>query len=206
MKQVRTPAILIACVLVLTATFSCSKKEPPENDGTEGKAMQGQTGAEYQDKNNKATKDNKSADKVKPGENKYVNQKYGFSLTYNRLMFDDKIAGDRFAELTHLSGDKAVVHIKEPDPLVGDDPEAWLMNSYKTSPYLIHRRKELRLGKYPARLVEFSWKVLGKPIRTIDLTAYKRAVARIILADTISSIYKNGKHSIYGVCHDELSI
>ena len=88
-------------------------------------------------------------------------------------MFDGKINGDRFAELTHLSGDKAVVHIKEPDPLVGDDPEAWLMNSYKTSPYQIHRRKEMRLGKYPARLVEFSWKVLGKPIRTIDLAAYK---------------------------------
>lgn len=89
------------------------------------------------------------------------------------LMFDDRIDGERFAALTHLSGDKAVVHIKKPDSLVGDDPEAWLMNSYKMSPYQTHRRKELKLGKYPARLVEFSWKVLGKPIRTIDLTAYK---------------------------------
>jgi hypothetical protein len=35
---------------------------------------------------------------------------------------------------------------------------------------------------------------------------FLRAVAQIVLASTICSTYKDGKHNIYGVCHDGLSI
>ncbi len=107
------------------------------------------------------------------GANEYISSDYGFSFKYNNLKLDSKIDGDQFAELTHLSGDKAIVKIHEPDKIYGNNPEEWLMKSFETSEYNVHNRKLLKLGNYNARLVEYSWKVGGKPIRTIDLTAYK---------------------------------
>lgn len=109
----------------------------------------------------------------KAEQNEFLSEKYGFAFIYGDLILDDKVDGDRFAELKHVSGDSATVSIMKPDPMIGDDPEKWLMNSFKTSDYKIIERKELKLGKYPALLAEYSWNVLGKPIRTIDLTAYK---------------------------------
>ena len=44
--------------------------------------------------------------------------------------------------------------------------------------------------------------------RDLALRAVKclQAVAQIVVVNTTYSMYKNGKHNIYGVCHDGLSI
>jgi hypothetical protein len=118
------------------------------------------------------TGDNNAKGKI-AGANEYVSKDYAFSFKYNNLTLDSKIDGNQFAELASASGDKAVVTIVEPDKIYGDNPEEWLLKSYETSENTIENRKILKLGKYNARLVEYSWKVGGKPIRTIDLTAYK---------------------------------
>jgi hypothetical protein len=144
MRENRLFFILVLIFLIFISAVSCGKKEV--NGG-----------------NSPSTS----------GLKEFSLEKYGFALKYDKLILNDKIDGDQFVELKHLSGDTATVTIKKPDPLVGDKPEEWLKNSFKTSDYKIYQRKEMKLGKYPGLLVEYAWKVMGKPIRTIDLTAYK---------------------------------
>jgi hypothetical protein len=144
MRKNRLFFILVLIFLILISAVSCGKKEV--NGG-----------------NSPSTS----------GLKEFSLEKYGFALKYDKLILNDKIDGDQFVELKHLSGDTATVTIKKPDPLIGDKPEEWLKNSFKTSDYKIYQRKEMKLGKYPGLLVEYAWKVMGKPIRTIDLTAYK---------------------------------
>lgn len=102
----------------------------------------------------------------------FVSEDYGFSFKYNNLTLDSKVNGDRFAKLTHANGDTATVKISEPDKRFGD-PEELLTKTIDTSQYQNYETKQLKLGKYTARLDEYSWKVGGKPLKTIALKAYK---------------------------------
>lgn len=102
----------------------------------------------------------------------YTSKDYGFSFKYNNLTLDSKVDGDRYAKLTHADGDTAEVKIFEPDKSYGD-PEEWLTKSDNTLQHENYQTRQLKLGKYKARLEDYAWKVGGKPLRTNVLTAYK---------------------------------
>lgn len=103
----------------------------------------------------------------------YVSEQYGFSFRYGALILDDTIDGDQFVKLEDELGNSATVTISKPDELIGDDPEAWLKEAFISSDYKIVRRENTTLSSYPALLVEFTWEVLGKPVRTIEWIALK---------------------------------
>lgn len=103
----------------------------------------------------------------------YTSEDYGFSFQYDNLTLNTKINGDQFAELTAATGDTATVKIDEADQKYGENPEEWLTKTDNTLNYSNYETKQLKLGKYDARLEEYSWKVGGKPLQTIVLTAYK---------------------------------
>lgn len=145
---------MLSLIFVLSFSVSCSSK----------------------DKNEASEEGNQAGDGVSvkaEGDNEFIREEYGFGFRYNLLGVDDKIHGDQFVELSFISGDTATVSIQKPDPLVGDNPEQWLMNSFKSSDYQIYERKEMKIGKYPALLVEYGTEILKTPMRIIDLTAYK---------------------------------
>ena len=159
-------------IFIMLLFSSCSGSS--ENGKSAGQAVISENGTSIKAS---AEQDAKNAS----GKNEYTSEKYGFAFKYNQLKLVDKINGDNFVELTHLSGDKAVVSIKEPDPLMGD-PEEWLKNAYKESEYKVYQRKEYKAGKYPALKVEFGWTVMKKPIRTMEVIALKDGyVYRLII-------------------------
>lgn len=154
MKRGKKLLLLVFIVTICLLSAACSKNV--ENNGNAGED---------------ATSNSNMGEKVS-GAHEFISEDYGFSFKYNNLTLDSEIDGDRFAKLTHANGDKAVVKIDEPDKSYGD-PEEWLTKSSDTSKYDNYETKQFKLGKYNARLEEYSWKVGGKPLRTIVLTAYK---------------------------------
>jgi len=113
-----------------------------------------------------------SQDRRTEGEKEYVSEKYGFSFRYNLLMLNDKPSGNDILELKHLSGDKAVLTIRKPETWE-KNPEDYFKTAYKDTGDKIYTRKEFKLGKYPALLVEFSRTVMKIKMRIIELTALK---------------------------------
>ncbi len=113
-----------------------------------------------------------SQDKKTKGEKEYVSEKYGFSFRYNLLMLNDKPSGNDILELKHLSGDKAVLTIRKPEAWE-KNPEDYFKTAYKDSGEKIYTRKEFKLGKYPALLVELSRTVMKIKMRVMELTALK---------------------------------
>lgn len=106
------------------------------------------------------------------GKNQYVSEKYGFALSYNQLMLNDKLTGNDILELRHISGDKAVLTIRKPESWEGN-PEDYIKNAHKAPGQKIFVRREFRLGNYPALLAEFTQEVMRVKMRVIELTAIK---------------------------------
>lgn len=106
------------------------------------------------------------------GKNQYISEKYGFALSYNQLMLNDKLTGNDVLELRHLSGDRAVLTIRKPESWEGN-PEDYIKNAHKAPGQKIFVRREFKLGNYPALLAEFSQEVMKMKMRVIELTAVK---------------------------------
>ncbi len=155
MKRGKKLLLLVLMLTICLLSASCSKNTT--NDDNVGE---------------NATNDGTTGEKVS-GAHEFISEDYGFSFKYNDLTLNSEIDGDQFAELTHANGDKAVVKITEPDMIYGENPEEWLTKSFDTSQYDNYETRQLKLGKYNARLEEYSCKVGGKPFRTIVLTSYK---------------------------------
>jgi len=117
----------------------------------------------------------KSSAKTTEGANEYISEEYGFAFTYNMLMLKEETEYDEFVSLTHLSGDKAVVKIQEPEFMSADEFEEWLKTAWQDNDpeITVYRREEMTLNGYPALLVEISRTVMGQQFRTIDLIAVK---------------------------------
>ena len=117
----------------------------------------------------------KSSAKTTKGANEYISEEYGFAFTYNQLLLKEETEYDEFVSLTHLSGDKAVVKIQEPEFMNVEEFGEWLKTAWEDDDpdVTVYRRKEVNLNGYPALLVEIGQKIMGKQIRTIDLIALK---------------------------------
>ncbi|HOP12124.1 MAG TPA: hypothetical protein PK629_11625 [Oscillospiraceae bacterium] len=113
--------------------------------------------------------------KTTEGANEYISEQYGFAFTYNQLLLTEETEYDEFVSLTHLSGDKAVVKIQEPEFMSAEEFEEWLKTAWQDNDpeITVYRREEMTLKGYPALLVEISRTILGQQLRTIDLIALK---------------------------------
>jgi len=168
----------LALLLVMQAAAACRMNFGTGSETTDSTGPSGTTKSGVTDKTTKPTATSKpsgttaktSAPDLNQG--KEFSSDYGFSFRYKDLALDSVPDGDDFADLTHLSGDKAIVSIKIPDKLYGD-PAAWIKTAYDNNAYTTQVLKHFTLDGYPAVLVEFSWTVMKVPMRAINLIALK---------------------------------
>jgi len=165
--------ILLSTLWLVFFLTSCSKASGPERAESGEK-----TEISRQDKSNASILSMKgktniaSREKETKGEKEYVSERYGFSFRYNLLMLNDKPSGNDILELKHLSGDRAVLTIRKPEAWE-KNPEDYFKTAYKDTGEKIYTRKEFKLGKCPALLVEFSRTIMKMRMRIIELTAFK---------------------------------
>lgn len=166
-------SVFFNVILIILLAVACSKQtEMAKKAGEESKNSRMEE-KEAKSKEPMAVEREDIISDIKiPGKNKYVSAKYGFSFSYNQLMLNDKPSGNEVIELRHLSGDRAVVSIRKPDPLEGN-PEEYIKTAHKNWGQKLYVRKEMMLGKYPALLAEFSQEVMKIKMRVIELTAVK---------------------------------
>lgn len=154
----RMNSFMLACILIsLVMTVGC-KAESPES-------------ATLQEP---ATAEQAASDATPKQSNSYTRDDLGFSLNPGQLMVDEDVDDREVLTLTHLSGDKATVTIKEPDELI-ENPEEWLKRPEAFEGYKKYKDDIKTINGYPARVVEYDFSAGGRNFRVIDLTAYKDA-------------------------------
>ena len=161
--------------LLWLASFlaTCSKPSGPDRArGGEKPEISQQAKSDVSILSEKEKTNIASRGKETKGEKEYVSEKYGFSFRYNLLMLNDKPGGNDILELKHLSGDKAVLTIRKPEAWE-KNPEDYFKTAYRDTGEKIYTRKEFKLGKYPALLVELNRTVMKIKMRIIELTAFK---------------------------------
>ncbi|MCX7974021.1 MAG: photosystem II reaction center PsbP family protein [Candidatus Aminicenantes bacterium] len=164
--------LLFKMILMVTLAITCSKQpgsNPKANDELKDFDLK-----EKRAKVNETVINQKKdvISNIKAGKNQYISEKYGFAFNYNQLMINDKPSGHDVIELKHLSGDRAVISIRKPEPIEGS-PEDYIREAHKGLGQKLYTRKEFKLGKYPALLAEFSQEVMKIKMRVIELTAVK---------------------------------
>lgn len=169
---VRLVVAALAIIVALVILSGCQGKAPADSV-TQGQAKESEVPVQESSDNTTPVTD-KAADTGSGGigENVYSHPQLGFSFEYNQLMLDDKMDGDVYATLMHLSGDKAEITVAKPNDIL-EDPEAWLKKTGTTKDYKTYVDKVMTLNGYPARLNEYEVTMMGTLYRHILLTVFK---------------------------------
>jgi len=183
MNRMRKVEVLILTFLILLLLVNCNSDS--NKSSTTDQISNQDINAPTKEQSNDQTKNNLTAQSIEQSDNlteeqpninadhEFIQEDYGFAFNYNLLALDDTIKGDRFAELSYISGDTAVVFIQEPSDLI-ESPEEWINDKdRRAGEYKVYRNDNVMFGKYPGYILEYGWNVMGQDIRTIDLKALK---------------------------------